>query len=414
MYISIMKLHHLAPILLLALSVQVSAQLFYLDENGITINCENCQPGDTGRVGGIIYEAVDRTLLEQRMDEGADLSLLCTSLVTSMEHLFSGMSEFNQDIGSWDVSHVTNMRGMFFGAAAFNQDIGAWNVSKVTRMDYLFHNAEIFNQDIGAWDVSKVTRMNCMFSGDSLSLDQMSEEPLYTTFNQDIGDWDVSNVTIMFQMFSYNSAFNQDIGDWDVSNVRNMALMFEKNEVFNQDISSWYFENVTDMDSLFFKASSFNQDISSWDVSDVKEMNYMFYDAESFNQDLSGWCVQNITTEPEAFAYNCPLQEDYYPVWGSCPEIDTVSGDSTSTIVYNIFKEASIVYPNPSNAIFTFDFRTPIRGELEIHRLNGQLIHRRQVTSSSEQIDLSGHAKGIYIVTVRSDAWVRTEKVVRY
>lgn len=45
---------------------------FILHENGVTITCEGANPGDTGVVNGITYEAVDRTLLLTRRTEGAD------------------------------------------------------------------------------------------------------------------------------------------------------------------------------------------------------------------------------------------------------------------------------------------------------------------------------------------------------
>jgi surface protein len=36
---------------------------------------------------------------------------------------------------------VTDMHGMFYHAGNFNQDIGSWNVSKVTDMHGMFWNA---------------------------------------------------------------------------------------------------------------------------------------------------------------------------------------------------------------------------------------------------------------------------------
>jgi surface protein len=38
----------------------------------------------------------------------------------------------NGDIRRWNVSSVVEMREMFDGASQFNQDIGKWDVSRVT------------------------------------------------------------------------------------------------------------------------------------------------------------------------------------------------------------------------------------------------------------------------------------------
>ena len=78
---------------------------FYLHDNGITIMCPDTSPGDKGFVDGIEYESVDRQSLLSKRDVGADLTRLCTSLVTSMFNLFEG-KDFNQPIGNWDVSNV--------------------------------------------------------------------------------------------------------------------------------------------------------------------------------------------------------------------------------------------------------------------------------------------------------------------
>ena len=55
-------------------------------------------------------------------------------------------NNFNQDIGNyWDVSIVTNMEGMFYGCSQFNQDISRWNVGNVTNMDSMFSECTNFN-----------------------------------------------------------------------------------------------------------------------------------------------------------------------------------------------------------------------------------------------------------------------------
>ena len=120
----------------------------------------NQNPGDIGVVNGVEYESVNDAVLLNRLNNGADLSKVCTSKVTNMGSLFYKRN-FNQDIGHWDVSNVTKMPQMFY-ESTFNQDISNWDVSNVTNMGYMFYLAE-FNQDIGNWDVSNVTLMPAMF-----------------------------------------------------------------------------------------------------------------------------------------------------------------------------------------------------------------------------------------------------------
>lgn len=254
---------------------KISNAKIYLDVNGITVKAENCYPGYRAILNGIEYEVVDRILLKERINSGADLTKLCTSLVTDMCNLFQGNVIFNQPIGSWDVSNVTDM-GLMFEDSIFNQPIGNWDVSKVSKMDSMFSGAK-FNQPIGNWDVGNVSDMSEMFA--------------CSVFNQPIGNWDVSNVKYMRSMFA-ESKFNHPIGQWDVSNETNMSLMF-MDSIFNQPIGDWDVSNVTDMSHMFFR-SKFNQPIGNWDVSNVTDMSHMF-SAAKFNQPIENWDVGNVT-----------------------------------------------------------------------------------------------------------------------
>lgn len=278
---------------------------FFLDSNNVTIKCPGTSPGDMGIVNATEFESVDNELLRNRVQSGADMTKVCTSLVTDMSELFNGTYvdpiNFNQPIGSWDVSNVSNMSLMFY-RSKFNQPIGEWNVSNVTDMSSMFHDSH-FNQDISGWDVSNVTDMVGMF--------------ILTPFDYPIGNWNVSNVTNMRSMFAV-SGFNKDISQWDVSNVTDIGSMFNESD-FNQQIGDWEASKVENM-SRMFQSTSFNQPIGSWDVSSVINMEGMFFDAYEFNQNISTWCVQLIQTEPDQFSTISALTEENKPVWGTCPE----------------------------------------------------------------------------------------------
>lgn len=177
------------------------------------------------------------------------------STVGSLESMLRQASDFNFDIGGWDVSNVSSMFNLFRDATSFNQNIGGWDVSNTGDMGYMFSGATAFNQDIGSWNVSKVYNMFCMFSGAK-------------SFNQDIGSWDVSKATIMSYMFRGANVFNQDISSWNVSSVTNMSNMFAYAAAFNQNIGSWDVGNVTNMTDMFkditLSTNNYNNILIGW------------------------------------------------------------------------------------------------------------------------------------------------------
>jgi len=294
---------YILTIVLVLISFNAYSQSFTIDDKGI-VKCTGANPGDKGTINGVTYEAVDRELLVQRRDQNADLSKVCTSLVTDMRDLFANKQNFNLPIGNWDVSNVTDMRGMFRGYIVesssdtdyfynnFNQPIGNWEVSSVTDMQGMFYLSH-FNQPIGNWEVSSVTDMQGMF--------------YLSQFNQPIGNWDVSSVTDMGWMFE-NSKFNQPIGNWDVSSVTTMSEMFRQSQ-FNQPIGNWDVSSVTNMSQMFY-VSRFNQSIEGWDVSSVTDMGSMFQGARLFNQPIGNWDVSSVTNMGSMFGgsqFNQPI-----------------------------------------------------------------------------------------------------------
>ena len=168
------------------------------------------------------------------------------------------------------------------------------------------------NNGAGNWYLctTLVTNMNDLFS-------------LNSTFNEDISFWDTSNVTTMNNLFKYAGNFNQDIGSWDTSNVTSFSATFMGANAFDQNIGNWDTSSATNMYSMLRDTGNFNQDISGWNTSNVTNMGSMLSGASQFNQDLSGWCVPNTTYTD--FNTNGIIDNNFIPVWGSCPNVSTIT-----------------------------------------------------------------------------------------
>ena len=185
------------------------------------------------------------SMLENALPFNQPLNNWDTSNVINMSRLFRNTYLFNQDIGAWDVSNVTNMSLMFQGVSfshTFNNggspSISAWTTSLVTSMFGMFNANSNFNQNIGNWNVSKVNDFGEMFLGSG-------------SFNNggspSISGWTIntsSNVS-MYWMFRAANLFNQPIGSWNVSKVNIMESMFHGATNFNQNIGSWNVSGVT-------------------------------------------------------------------------------------------------------------------------------------------------------------------------
>ncbi len=228
-----------------------------------------------------------------------DLSSWNTSNVTEMDSMFNQASNFNQDLSNWDVSHVVNMGAMFYAAYAFDNGGVAltWNTASAQYMNGMF-NLSQFNQDISSWDVSHVTTFASMFNADH-------------AFNQDISGWDVSHANDMNLMFYAANAFNQDLSSWDVSHVTDLSGMFYFATSFNQPLNSWNVSSATNMAYMFANASAFNQNLGNWNVSHVTNMDTMFGDASSFDQDISSWNISHVTNMLGMFT-NVTLSTAHY------------------------------------------------------------------------------------------------------
>jgi hypothetical protein len=154
------------------------------------------------------------------------------SKMTSLAHIFSWNTEFNEYIGDWDVSNVRDFTNTFSNAHKFNQDISKWDMSSAKILVNMFHKAYAFvGEGVGNWDVSNVEDPRGVFS--------------VTSFNQPLDKWDVRSMKDMNEMFIANKAFNQDLNSWDVSGVNNFGRIFVAADAMQKsNIESWYSQNA--------------------------------------------------------------------------------------------------------------------------------------------------------------------------
>lgn len=84
---------------------------------------------------------------------------------------------------------------------------------------------------------------------------------------------------------------------------------------------------------------------------------------------------------------------------------------TTSNELINIDGHLSI-YPNPSSAIFKILQDNHQLNLIEVYSINGNLIQQKTVTAPTETIDLSGYAKGMYILKLIGEERIVVKKII--
>jgi Leucine-rich repeat (LRR) protein len=72
------------------------------------------------------------------------------------------------------------------------------------------------------------------------------------------------------------------------------------------------------------------------------------------------------------------------------------------------------IYPNPDGYLLHIETGQPGPYTIEITSLNGRLLDITNLEGKTHQLDMTRYDKSVYIITVRSETFVRTGKVIRY
>jgi len=70
------------------------------------------------------------------------------------------------------------------------------------------------------------------------------------------------------------------------------------------------------------------------------------------------------------------------------------------------------IYPNPVEGRLNIEINNPGYSYLSVSSLTGQLILKERMDGNSHQLDLSSCQKGVYLITIRSDEYVTTKKIL--
>lgn len=70
-------------------------------------------------------------------------------------------------------------------------------------------------------------------------------------------------------------------------------------------------------------------------------------------------------------------------------------------------------YPNPGTNMINIKLSGTKEATIQITNLSGQVIFSRQLSTDNSQIDISKFPKGIYFISITSDDFLKTEKLIK-
>lgn len=86
---------------------------------------------------------------------------------------------------------------------------------------------------------------------------------------------------------------------------------------------------------------------------------------------------------------------------------------NTSTFINrNDMRRSITLYPNPTNGVFQIEFSNHTKASVLIYSMTGEFIHSEQIIQTNTTINLSHLQKGIYLIKIQSDDYIKIEKLV--
>ncbi|MDF1570436.1 MAG: family 16 glycosylhydrolase [Bacteroidales bacterium] len=133
--------------------------------------------------------------------------------------------------------------------------------------------------------------------------------------------------------------------------------------------------------------------------------NPVVKDARTWPFDKDQYMLLNVAVLPdisEDFTQS-PMIIDYVRVYEYIGETSTQVREYTDPVIY----------PNPVEDFLTIEVDQPIHSRVEIYSLSGRLMYSNQLQFTSHQINVSSFDKGLYFITVNSQDFVKTGKIIK-
>jgi hypothetical protein len=100
--------------------------------------------------------------------------------------------------------------------------------------------------------------------------------------------------------------------------------------------------------------------------------------------------------------------------WESDVSIDDINVSGTIGINENSLANNFNIHPNPSNGIYSFEYNGSTDAALKIMDIRGKVIFQKELNPTQNGIiDISGYAKGLYILVINSEGSIITKKIIK-
>ena len=265
-------------------------------------------------------------------------------------------------------------------------------------------------------------------------------ETIEYSWDSDINDWKGENRTVSTYDFKGNITeyiyyYFYCHGDSSCEWLNDYRRVFIHNnngnltEIIDYDwiIDDWKYEarkiNTYDINGKLTEYYYYHWDsnINGWARRNRQKNNY---DADgNLIEQIDyewGWCWRPIGRKVNSYNTNgCPTGQLEYN-WN----FETWDWDIT-TLLEAYWSELGAVntskphylhfnmYPNPASGIINMDFEMNGYYSLDILSLNGKLIWSGKMEGSTHQIDLSSLVEGVYIITIRSEGFMTTRRIIK-